>query len=88
MTQAQSYAEKDVSISKKHLLSHLGNIVQWNKIRRLDSAFRQPLVVLSKIGAVRITLKISGGSRMARRHRLDSSPLNLDVRRHLRQHVQ
>jgi hypothetical protein len=56
MTQAQAYAEKDVSISKKLLLSHLGNIVQWNKIRRLGSAFRQPLVALSKVGAVRITV--------------------------------
>jgi hypothetical protein len=59
MTQAQSYAEKDVSISKKLLLSHLGNIVQWNKIRRLGSAFRQTLVVPSKVGAVRITLAIT-----------------------------
>jgi hypothetical protein len=44
--------------------------------------------VLHGPATVGLMLKIRSGSRMARRHRLDSSPQNLDVRRHLRQHVQ
>ena len=77
MTQAQAYAEKDVSISKNLLLSHLGNIVQWNKIRRLGSAFRQTLVVPSKVGAVRITLPLSGRQEInnADRKLMEACPL-------------